>query len=486
VTGIVKSGVLTGSELDTYLKTGYDPFFDQLDTLSKSEGSWRGSFTGTGEFGGQFTLGAREDGWQRNLEIPYYDATRIPIVYACGTAYAGTTSACPPQHKRIMEDGKHAIVKTSWQTRLLSKPNSYETTSQFFYNIVAEMKFKGASLAWLVRDNRSVPIAMHRIPHGSWTIHVDPETQEIFYGLTSSHDGLVPNNTPDLLIPARDVIHFRQYCPRHPLLGESPITAAALAAGINVSLSQSQATFFAQMRRPSGVMSTDALLNKDQIKILREAFDEQSKLFAQGGIPILAGGLKFQPLSITSQDAQLIDAQKLTNEDLARVFAVPLPIVGTLDSATLTNSEVLVRFWLSTGLGALLENIEGSLWRAFDMSQDEYIEFDTRALLRVDEKQRVESLCKGIQGGLYTPDEARGEVGLPKTEGGDQTFMQQQMFPINLLGEMAVAAVNNRVDTQQAIDNQQTVDTTEPELDPEDKKKFDFRALRKVYNDVVV
>lgn len=446
------------------------------------EGSWRGVFTGEGEFGGQYVLGRTEDGWQRNLTVPYNDSTRVPMVYACGQAYARVVSTCVVKFKRVQASGLHEVIENHWVSRLLRNPNSYETFCQYIFNTVSELSFKGSSLSLIIRDDRFVPIALHRVNHGGWSIHVDPETREIFYGISHSTNDLVPRDLPDFLVPARDVIHFRQHCPRHPLMGESPITAAALAVGINVALSSSQMAFFSQMRRPSGIMSTDQLLNKDQIKQLREAFDEQAERFKQGGIPILAGGLKFQPMSITSQDAQLIDAQKLTNEDIARVFAVPLPIVGTLDSATLTNSEVLVQFWLSTGLGSLLENLEQTLWSSFGLSASEYVSFDTAALLRTDQEKRVAALTKGIQGGLFSPNEARATEGLPAVDSGDEVFMQQQMIPVSLLSDMAEASIAGKVSAMGGGVAADPEDPEEPEEPEDPATKYD-EVIASVFKD---
>ena len=192
------------------------------------------------------------------------------------------------------------------------------------------------------------------------------------------------------------------------------------------------------MRRPSGVLTTDAVLTKAQIQQLRAAFDEQSKDIDKGGIPILAGGLKFSPMSISSQDSEVIATQRMTNEDVCRVYGVPPPIVADLTHATLNNAETLINHWLAIGLGSLLENLERSLDVAFDLTVNEYIELDTAALLRTDFLQRVDGYVKGITGGLYTHNEAREEEGLPPVEFGNQPYVQQQMVPLSYAASQRV------------------------------------------------
>jgi HK97 family phage portal protein len=249
----------------------------------------------------------------------------------------------------------------------------------------------------------------------------------------------------NMLVPARDVIHFRQYTPRHPLVGESPIKAAALAVGINVALSQTQAAFFSRMNRPSGILSTDQTLTKEQMVRLREAFEEQSKVWAKGGMPILGNGMSFTPLSVTSQDAQLIQAQRLSIEEIARVFGVPLPIIGDLSNATMSNVEHLINMWLSMSLGALFENIERSFDRAFALGANEYVQFEEAALLRTDFAGRIEGLTKAISGGLMSPNEARVREGLKPVDDGDMPMMQQQMMPLDVISDFHKATLEAKL-----------------------------------------
>ncbi len=399
--------------------------------FSGAEGSYRGPAMGVGELGGVYSI-PFGDGYQRNLDMSGSGARNVPAVYAAVMAFARAASQCYPHQKRINDQGKHEIMTTTAVARLLRSPNAYETWTQFIYNVVARMLFDGECVCIIVRDERRAPTALHIMPRGSFMPYVEPVTGAIFYSIGSNP--MLPETT-DYMAPARDVIHFRTHTPRHPLIGESPIKAAAIAVGINVALSETQATFFRNMNRPSGILSTDQVLTKDQTVRLRELFDEQSKLWSKGGMPILSAGLKFQPLGVDSVDAQLIESQRMSIEDIARVFGVPLPIIGDLSKATMSNTEQLISMWLSISLGSLLENIERSLDSAFELAANEYTELDVSALLRTDFAGRIDGLTKAIQGGLFTPNEARDKEGLPPVEHGDKPYLQQQMVELGFKPE---------------------------------------------------
>ena len=442
---------------------------DRFKSLFRAgEGSARGPFYGMGELGGWHNIDPKGDGWQRNLEVDLAQARHIPAVYASVMLIAKSASQCYPMHIREV-GGAPKHVKTSAAYRVTRNPNEYQSGPEFFLNLIAAALFDGEAFAIATRNDRSEITSLHILPRGTCAPMVDDDTRAIFYSVGANP--LAPGGA-DFIAPARDILHLKFHTPRHPLIGESPIKAAAMAAGINVELSKSQAAFFSRMNRPSGVLSTDMSLNAQQMQQLRAAFEEQSKSWASGGLPILGAGLKFQPMSISSQDAQLIQAQRMSIEDIARVFGVPTPLIGDLSHATLNNTESLISHFLSTSLGSYLEILERTLDRMFGLNNNEYIELDTTALLRTNMEQRINSLAKAVQGGLMTPDEARQKEGLGPVEGGGEAFLQAQMVPVNYLAEM-----------HRATNTPEPAATPVPEevAAPEEAKDLDADVVKALY-----
>lgn len=429
--------------------------------LGLEEGSWRGPFYGQGELDGWYELGNLEDGYQRGLELPSGGSRKIPAAYAAVMANARAISQCSPLLKRKKADGEIEIIKSGPVAKILKNPNEYETWSQFIINIVAENLFEGQGTALAIRNGRNDITALHRCCGKSVMPYIG-EDSSIFY--TVGSNPMLPARQ-DFLIPARDCLTIRSHCPRHPLLGESSIKAAALAAGINVALSQSQAAFFRRMSRPSGIISSDLQLNESQMASLRAAWEKQTTMMQAGGIPILANGMKFQNLGISSQDAQLIEAQRLSIEDIARVFGVPLPIIGDMTNSTLSNVEQMVSLWLSISLGSLMQNIETSLDKLFNLPDDVFIEFDVGCLLRTDFTGRIDGLSKGVQNGLFTPNEARSREGLSPVDHGDKIYMQRQMVELGNNPD----AMNNQ--EQETTPENTQEDQSEQEADIEDDEE---------------
>lgn len=370
--------------------------------------------------------------WQ--LAYPRATTPECAAVEACIGAYAQTAAMLPGTHWRELANGGRERVEDSPLARVLHRPNPYQTRSDFVLNMVRALYMRGNAYALAERDARDRIVALHPLLPTACAPYVAPDGTEVFYSIAPTEltpqgdDALWPYD-PARMVPARDVWHVRLHTPRSPLIGETPLSAAALAIAGNVGIAAQQQAFSANMSRPSGTLSTPATLTLAQMNELRAAWNAQSAAMNVGGVPILSQGLEWKPLSMTAADAQLIQFYKLSIADIARVMRVPLPLVGESDS-TFANTETLMQFWVASGLGFLLEHIETSLDALFGLPATEYCELDTAALLRSNFKERIDAIVRGVQGGVFTPNEGRNTEGLPSVEGGDEPRMQQQVVPL--------------------------------------------------------
>lgn len=365
--------------------------------------------------------------WQKGLSPSPYGGESA-IRQACIDAYAQTIASMDLELYSEDKDGGYTEVDRGPIADVLRTPNAYQTRSDFILNLIWNLFEWGNGYAVFERSDGRNVTSMHLINARNAAPMVEPESKSIFYAVGGNP--FLPDGT-QYLVPARDVLHVRLHTPTHPLVGVSPITAAALAMAANTAITAHQAVFFNAMARPSGVLSTEASLTRAQITMLREAWQEQSTGLNSGGVPILSNGLKWQAMSINSQDSEVAAAFNMTVEDVARAFRVPLPLVGSPVGSTYNNVEQLIALWMSTGLGFVLEHVEAAFDKAFEVPRGQEIEFETDSLQRTDFKGRVEALTKGISGGLYSPNEAREREGLPKVEFGDEPRLQAQVVPLS-------------------------------------------------------
>ena len=403
--------------------------------------------------------------WQQGKD-PIGYGKDCSTVYACASAYAQTIATCVGDHWRKEDDNGRTRITTRALSRFLRRPNEYQTRSDFMLNLVQQLMLTGNAYAVGFRNERREFDSVHLLNSRTTHPYIDPQEKGLFYGVSSNSNPMLREDI-EMMVPARDVLHIRLYTPDHPMIGVSPIRYAAMAIASNNAITGHQAVFFNNMSRPSGIISTDQVLNREQMMSLREAWKAQSSDLNAGGVPILGGGMKWQSMSISSQDAQLVDAFKMSVEEIARAFRVPLPLIGDNRYSTFNNVEQLVSSWLATGLGFVLEHVELSIGNYFGLPPSEIINFDTDTLLRTDFAGRIDALTKGITGGLYSPNEARAKEGLPSVAFGEEPRLQAQVVPLSQVNA-------------EPVESAPTADAADaPDINPEAEKVIALYEIRK-------
>ena len=195
------------------------------------------------------------------------------------------------------------------------------------------------------------------------------------------------------------------------------------------------------------------------MKELRAYWNEQTTGENAGGSPILAWGLKANPVTISAKDGQIADMLKMTDQSIALAFRMPLQVLG-IGGTPFASTEALMQSWKSQGLGFALNHIEEAFGLLFRLKgqPDEYVEFNTEALLRSAFKERIEGLAAGVMGGVIASDEARAQLELPKSPGGvgEMVRMQQQMVPMTYGAAMQPPDPNANKPTPQGADEPPT------------------------------
>lgn len=375
--------------------------------------------------------------WQAGHSLnPYGEGGAM--VEACIGAYSQTVAMCPPAHKRSTGDGGTEIISKSAAARFFKRPNDYETISDFLLNLADRLYRDGEAFGYAVRNERNEIIEIHRMRKGYPYIGTDGS---VFYSLSGNEiaEARFDLSAP---IPARDVLHVRLKTPRHPLKGVSPILAVALDQALSGAALNQQIVFYLNQAKPSFMLETDQQLTAEQTQALRARWDEQTKGDGAGGTPILTWGLKAKAVSTTAKDSEIADMLKLSDQNIALAFRMPLQILG-IGGTPFASTEALMSAWKSTGLGFALNHIEEALGQLFRLKgqPDEYIELDADALLRSSFKELMESL-NSAAGKLLTYNEARAKIGQPRKPGGDDLYVQMQDIPLEMAAKVQQQALD--------------------------------------------
>lgn len=375
--------------------------------------------------------------WQRGMEIESRpNILAFSAVYSCVRLIADDIAKLRIKLMQLEPDGTWSEVnRFSPLAGVLRKPNPYQTRVQFMQMWVVTKLLYGNAYIFKVRDNRNVVVALYPLDPRNVVPMVDDEGG-VWYRINQDHlNGI----NEGLTVPASEIIHDRYAALFHPLVGISPIYACSISSTHGLKIQANSLQFFTNMSRPSGHLTADGKIDDPTAARLKKQFEETFSGSNFGRLLVTGGGLKYEPMTVNPDDAQLIEQLKWTGEDVARAFGIPLYKIGLGPNPTFNNITSLNQDYYAQTLQVLIESIENLLDEGLNLpSTGERIygtELDLDALLRMDPISRAEKNAKAIGAGYYAPNEARVSENLKPVEGGDTPYMQQQNYSLAALAK---------------------------------------------------
>ena len=226
----------------------------------------------------------------------------------------------------------------------------------------------------------------------------------------------------EIILQAEDVLHIPGLG-FDGLVGYSPIAMAKNAIGLAVACDEYGASFFANGASPSAVLEHPGVIkNPDRV---REAWQRAYGSGNAHKVAILEEGMKYTPISIPNNDAQFLETRKFQIEEIARLYRVPLHMIGDLEHATFSNIEQQSLEFVKYTLDPWLVRWEQSLQKSLlsDSEKGRYfVKFNVEGLLRGDYASRMQGYATARQNGWMSANDIRELEDLnaiPADEGGD-------------------------------------------------------------------
>ncbi len=420
--------------------------------------------------------------WQLGQDAP--DATaalRSSAVYTCVSILAQEIARLRITHFTNPDlSGKVEMLKSKITT-LLRKPNGIQTRSDFFLGLMFSLLMRGNYYAVAVRDGTGAVIRLIPLSPGSVTPYMT-DKGEVYYSTAgvSNQDGA--EFKPGDFVPQRDMLHIRLFTPTHPLIGVTPLIACMPSVAHGLSIQSEATRFFDNQSKPSGILTCPKPLSSAAAARIKDAWISGTTGINTGKVPVLDSDLVYQQISLSAADSQVVEQYSMTKRDIANVYRIPLYMVGEGENYFKT-AEAAQRDFVTRTLGFFIEHIEASLEDFLGLDgRTEFVDFDVEGgIMRPEYTQRIEGLVKGVQGGIFTPNEARKGEGGEAKEGGNKLYMQRQMVALDLLGLDVLALVND----SPAANNDDDSDSDSNEDDDEDPEEEEDKTFGDLDIDVL-
>jgi len=367
-----------------------------------------------------------------------FDTALSVSAWWAGCRLLAETVACLPINFYRIDGDKKTPDKSHPLWYLLNvKPNRYQTKVEFWETLMLNLVTDGNCYSSVERMNSTGRII-------SLLPLMSAQTQtELLSDGEIIHKYLTQNGAK--VFSSESVWHTKIF--GNGIIGLSPLSHAANSLGISIAAENRIGSVYKNGGKPTGVLTIDKVLNKEQRGKIRESMSE----LAEGNddnLFVLEGGMKYSPISMTPGDIELLESRRFQLEDAARFLGVPSVLINDTAGSTTWGSGVqqIIEGFYKLNLRPYLERFEAgiraNLMSASD-SQKWSVEFDFDALLRMDQASRFDGYGKGIQAGVITPNEARKLEGWEPKTGGDQLLVNGTMVPLDSVRGRPSTGVND-------------------------------------------
>jgi len=340
----------------------------------------------------------------------------------------------------VMDVAKPRGGQVSFGTRLnyllQVEPNPMMTAQSMWEQVTINRLMLGNGFIYIERDELGEPKYLWLAECGGYNLGTRKYT--ITY---MSELGIVKNK----IVDADDILHFpNTYRERNGFWGISTLKFAFDTLSLIKTENRYALETAAKGGRVKGFLTEEqtgtvspiamGLFDKDQGD--QYAQEIQNKLYTGHDILALRGLGKFQNISLSAQDMQMMEILGMSLDDVARFYATPRPLLMMDTNSHYTTYTNATMEYLSRTIAPDGAEMEAECFRKFlsifDYGQHRF-HLCEQPLLRMDKEAQAKVDMLNLQTAAKTPNEIRAEHDMPAVEGGDEPLAAANLMTLKAL-----------------------------------------------------
>lgn len=291
----------------------------------------------------------------------------------------------------------------------IEHPNPYTTRYRLFESYVADLALYFNAFWLKVRDGDRVQL-----------VRVPPSEIYVEGGLLPSRYVWTVDNR-EVPIAPEELVYANGYNPLNALAGLSPIETLRQILAEERAAGDHRERYWRNASRMEGVIERPKDAPKwspEQKNKFREQWQERyAGPQSVGAAPVLEDGMTWRQVSWSMKDSDYLNARKLSREECAALWHIPLPMVGILDHATFSNIKEQHKQLYADCLGPWLEMIQEAIeLQLLPDTRDVtnvYAEFNINDKLKGSFEEQATALRSAVGRPFMTANEARARMNLP-------------------------------------------------------------------------
>lgn len=347
---------------------------------------------------------------------------QIPAIWECVNKITRAMSCLPLDVLKIVDDegNTEQVTEGPLHYLLAVSPNAYMTPADFIKKITVDYLLHGNAFVRIDKAKGADYIAA-LTPLNPEQVSTILEGNTVIYKYYSDKDTIETYR-------ADQIMHWKGI--GNGLVGLSTVSFARSSLTEAVEAQNASIDMFRNKGKLNGILSAETpLINKKQSDDFLDRFREMKK--APLGIPLLPSGFKFQSLSLSPAETQLLETREFIVKEFSRWFGIPYGLL-TGDAPELVD---LSNYFYETTILPMCIELEQILKQKVVKDESLTVKFRTSVLKRMSDQTRISMQTSYAQNGLRTRNELRREDGYKWIDGADELTAQNNLYPLNKLGE---------------------------------------------------
>ena len=375
--------------------------------------------------------GLSEAGINVNVET----ALGVPAIWSAVNFLSGTLAGLPLHVYRKTREGRER-VETGTLPRILHDIANDEMSSFEWRKYVFDQVFTGGrGISYIERNNGNQIVNIWPLdPHHTRVDHVyrDRKLVRVYTYKGMKYEANEVIDIPFMLKP-------------NQLDSRGPIVTNKDAIGLAIAATKYGSKAFQSGGIPPMTLQGPFQSGAAAARASTDVANTTVKL-AREGKPVMAipMGHELKAVGFNPEQMQLIELQRFSIEQIARIYSLPPVFLQDLTHGTFANTEQQDLHFVKHTLKRWIEQFEHELnLKLFPRTSRNYVEFNVDGLLRGDFKTRMEAHAASIQNGIRTPNEVRDIENLGPRPEGDSLMIQGATVPMGGQMELDLNADTN-------------------------------------------
>ena len=319
--------------------------------------------------------------------------------------------------RRLADGGKEPATDHPLYDLIHDEANPWTSAGAARSGAITDAIQTGGGFLLVIRDRHGVPVELHRLDPGAVSVERDRNTLEPYFRVRLADGG-------EAIYLFNEVIHIPSpYKAADGISGLPFWRVAREALGLAIQLEASAAHIIANSATPSGVISSEKAIGDEGVSALGRSWRATFGSGGRGSVGVLDDGLKYESIPpVEMADQQFLEFRAFQVQEIARVFGVPVSMLGDLSRATWSNASEMNRQFLEHSLLPWIVTFEAAFTRALltkEERKDYAVTFVTDHFTRANVSERATAYASFRASGVYTSNELRRLEGLPARADGD-------------------------------------------------------------------